>query len=145
VDLYEALVEMYLTVFEGCAVIPQVPILEDVNGKGWEACPDFLAIDFREGRIQVVEVTKTLDGGAVKELANRKLEAHYRENVEHYVRTKTLAKQLQLPTHWRFFVRAGKEGAVRSAQAYVDFPEAKDRVQITKLEDVFDEIKRVMP
>lgn len=71
-DFYEALVETYLTVVEGCAVIPQAPIREDIHGNPWEAYLDFVAINFQHRRIEVIEVSKASSEEASYHPASRR-------------------------------------------------------------------------
>lgn len=93
-DLYEELVHFYLTVVEGCAATPQVPILRSIEDKPWYAYPDFLALDFKHRTIQIVEVSKATAPGVGPKLAE-KLKPEHRKNVEHYIRAKTLNGQLE--------------------------------------------------
>jgi hypothetical protein len=141
-DFYEDVVEFYLTAIEGCAVIPQAPILKNKDGENWEAFPDFIAINFAERRVEIVEVAKSAYAAPVKRLAEKLLPSH-REHVEHYVLNTTFAGQLQVPIHWRFFVRQKQEATLRAQEAFRGFD--PNRVLVTTLEDVFDELRDKMP
>src|SRR5579863_6733407 len=107
-DMYEQLVETYLTVFEHLAVIPQFPVVFDdkgnpifeeteakVSGKKY---PDFLALDIRKRQAQIVEVTKSAYPQAVK-LAKRVLDN--KKQIEKYVTWFAPEFRIQ----WRLFVR----------------------------------------
>jgi hypothetical protein len=141
-DFYEGIVEFYLTVVEGCAVIPQAPILKNKEGDDWIAFPDFVAVNFQKQRIEIVEVTKSAYPGPVRWVA-RKLLPLYRENVESYVTNTTVARQLTFPIHWRFFVREAQRKTLESQEAFRQFD--KDRVHVVNLEEVFDKIRDIMP
>jgi hypothetical protein len=143
-DLYEFVVQTHLT-GEGCAVIPQVPILHSVEGKRWEAYPDFLAINFRRKELQIVEVSKDGSLGKARKLAE-KLAPEYRNTIEQHIRTITLNGQLDsFGFVWRFFLRKGIAERFKSlghAQAYVD---SGNRLEVMTLEDVFESVKTTMP
>jgi hypothetical protein len=141
-DFYEDVVEFYLTVMEGCAVIPQAPILKNKEGEDWTAFPDFIAINFQQKRVEIIEVTKSVFPNPVKRLADKLLPNH-REHVEHYVINTTFAGQLHFPIHWRFFVRQMQEETLRSQDAFREFD--PNRVRVTALENVFNELRDRMP
>jgi hypothetical protein len=141
-DFYEEVVEFYLTVIEGCAVIPQAPILKNKEGDDWIAFPDFVAINFKEQRIEIIEVTKSVYPRPVKWLA-RKLLPDYRTNVESYVTNTTVARQLRLPIHWRFFVRQKQVETLKSQDSFKQFDQSL--VHVDALEGVFDKIRDIMP
>lgn len=54
-EIYEELVMNYLTKDEEVFINPQYSI-KDNSGTQW-SCPDFVALDFREREVQIVEVT----------------------------------------------------------------------------------------
>lgn len=143
-DFYEQIVQAYLTTFERCAVLPQVPILHSVTGQPWEACLDFLALDFSKRRIQIVEVSKATTRSKPKDLA-AKLQPSYRENVEQYVKEVTLNKELDYPIHWRFFVRRENADLLKSDQAFLEYTARGGQAEVTELEAVFDKIRDRMP
>lgn len=143
-DIYEQIVELYLTAIEGCAVLPQVPILQSIGGKPWEAYPDFLAIDFNKRRISIVEVSKSSSRDTAMNLA-AKLQPEHRGNVEHYVKSSTLNNELNFPIHWRFFVRRSNIAVLQSAPAYREYIGKGGQAEAIALEDVFDRIKDSMP
>ena len=142
-NLYEQLVEVYLTVIERRAVIPQFRVMLDTEGKswvegkrvGWSAFPDFLAVDFARKEIQIVEVTSSADGAKPKELVHKML--GNRQTIEDYTRTFV---GNDFPIAWRFFVRHSLannlEAELRTNQI---------EASVTTLEDVFDALKRKMP
>jgi hypothetical protein len=146
-DTYEQLVQTYLTVVEKCAVIPQFPILFDQDDKpwskghriSWSAYPDFLAVDFLNRQVQIVEVTKALSSKKPEELVE-KLLAH-RERIERYVRWFT---NDYFPLCWRYFVRDANKDKLHKELTRIAGSEGQ-KWQVTALEDVFDELKRVMP
>src|SRR5438094_7731216 len=102
-DMYEALVEAYVTIIEGCAVIPQIPILKNRKGEAWEAYPDFLALDFKKREAQIIEVTKSGDASGLIQKRNGQ-----RDEIESYVKNHSLDEQIGFPIRWRFFIRGGK-------------------------------------
>jgi hypothetical protein len=110
VNIYEQVVELYLTQIEGCAVMPQLRIERLPCGLSWKARPDFVAIDFKAGEVQIVEVTKraaytSADRATVDRLAS-KLDPPHRGSVEAAVQEIALANRLRdWPIRWRFFVR----------------------------------------
>jgi hypothetical protein len=55
-DIWEDAVETYLAMDRGLLLNPQYLIKDDNN---WEACPDFLAIEFHKDTAWMVEVTKS--------------------------------------------------------------------------------------
>ena len=139
-DFYEEIVELYLTAVEGCAVIPQVPILESTTGEPWEAYPDFLAIDFSKREISIVEVTKAGTRDVVKRFS-AKLKDQYRNNVEQYIKKKTLNNQLSFTTHWRFFVRRDHVKLLEASTNYREYLEAGGKAEVIALEDILDRIR----
>jgi hypothetical protein len=142
-DLYEQIVEIYLTAVEGCAVIPQVPILQSTKGEPWEAYPDFLAVDFKKRRVSIVEVSKAGSRNVAKKFSD-KLQPDYRNNIEQYIKNKTLNNQLDFPIHWRFFVRKQHCQRLESALAFREYIETGGQAEVIPLEDVFDKIGHSM-
>lgn len=144
-DLYEQLVEMYLTVFDHLAIVPQFPVLFGEEGRlrlqetpgrlEWAAFPDFLAIDTRHRRAQIVEVNKSPYPNQVSNLATRALAN--RTRVEEYVRWFT-PDSSQL--HWRFFVCRKLVDRLK-----IKLEAGGLEAAITSLEDVFDWARDVMP
>jgi hypothetical protein len=146
-DMYEQIVETFLTVREHRAVIPQFPILFDDRGEpweedkgrkiGWSLYPDFLALGFgnRKGA-QIIEVSKSMQSAKPRELVERSLSC--RDRVQRYVRWFAVDEGLQI--EWRFFVRQRqaeflkKELSGRGMQS-----------DVTILEEVVDWVKNVMP
>lgn len=137
-DLYEQLVETYLTVIEGCAVIPQVPILKNSSGENWSAYPDFLALNFGKQLAQVVEVNKSTSPQRMANLLRRRFEE--RLDIEHYIRNHILDQQLKFPFRWRFFIREAHRQAAESILRELGFD-----AEISFLETVFDALKARMP
>jgi len=143
-DLYEDVTQIYLTAVEGLFLLPQCQIKHSVEGKPWFACPDFVALDFRDRRIQVIEVTKR-DARDTVELAE-KLRLSHRSHVEHYVRTTTLANALEYPFQWRFFVRdEAAANALKQADAYKHYVATGGEVEVATLHAVFASISKIMP
>jgi hypothetical protein len=143
-DIYEQIVELYLTAVEGCAVIPQVPILKSIEGKPWVAYPDFLGIDFDKQCIWIVEVSKSTTRETAINLA-AKLQPEHRSNIEHYVKSSTLNNELNFPIYWRFIVRRSNIEVLKSSPAYREYTEKGGQVEPIALEDVFDRIRDLMP
>jgi hypothetical protein len=144
-ELYEELVQLYLTVFEGCIVMPQVPILSAVDGTPWYAYPDLLALEFQNQLIQIVEVTKSMDHAAGPKLAE-KLKANHRENVEHYLKTKTLNNHLgEFRICWRFFVRAIHVERLKNHPDFKQYEESGRYATVMAVEEVFNAIRDKMP
>lgn len=138
-DLYEQLVETYLTVIEECAVIPQVPIRENRKGEKWEAYPDFLALNFSKRMIQVVEVNKSTGAQRITNLIQRRFQE--RADIEHYVQNHTLSRQLNFAAlGWRFFIRQGHASVVNAMLRDLGF-----EAEVTYLEAVFDALRDKMP
>ena len=119
-DFYEQLVHFYLTAIEKCAVIPQVEILLSTAGESWAAYPNFLAIDFNNQVIQIVELTKGAD--AVARLGP-KLKQEHRRNVEAYIK-KFVQGRLNFPIVWRFVVRQKDIRSLESQPDFVAFTES---------------------
>ena len=144
-DLYEHLVEEYLTVFDHLAVVPQFPVLfgedwrprfHEAPGRTiWDAYPDFLAIDTRNRLAQIVEVTKSPGPNQVRILAGRALAN--RARVEEYVRWFTPDSS---QIHWRFFVRRERVDTLKT-----ELEAGGLEAAITSLEDVFDKLRDRMP
>ena len=142
-DLYEEIVGFYLNVFEGCFLLPQAPVKLGENGKPldldasgvkWEAYPDFIAIDFRKPRIQIVEVTKIRDKKRVKQRIEEKLDASYVANIDHWVRTVLPESVRDLMLTRRFFLRSEV------------IPEPIDaRAEFSSLQTVFNAVRDRMP
>ncbi|MGA9059487.1 MAG: hypothetical protein WB763_23600 [Terriglobia bacterium] len=144
-DLYEELVESYLTIFEHLAVIPQFPVLfndkdepcfhESPEKLGWSAFPDFLAVDLRSHQAQIIEVNKSGYADKISDLMKRTLAN--REKVESYV--KWFVPDA-FPIQWRFFVREKMVDRVKR-----EIEAGGVQPSITTLEAVFDKLKQTMP
>ncbi|MGH9351656.1 MAG: hypothetical protein ACRD2G_05790 [Terriglobia bacterium] len=144
-DLYEQLVEDYLTIFEHLAVIPQFPVLfgkagepcfhESEAGLSWAAFPDLLAVDFANKQVQIIEVNRSAYAANLKSLAKRV--AANRQKIEEYVRWFT---KDGWGIQWRFFVRRKMSDQLKAAFEDGDF-----QPRMTHLEDVFDQIRDQMP
>jgi hypothetical protein len=144
-DLNELLAQMYLTIREGCEVIPQVPILRSINNEPWEACPDFLAVHFRKQLLEIVEVSKDAARSKARALAE-KLAPDNRKHIEQYVRNATLSHQLDsFSFGWRFFVRRSNVDLLKSLPVSLTYVESGGRLQVTAPEDMFDSIRDSMP
>lgn len=139
VDLYEQLVEFYLTVFENNFVLPQPPVKLGTNdqpiglfdsGSKWDAWPDFVALDFSRKRIQVVEVTKTLNLAEVKEKVEKYKDSRY----DSWIRQVLPSSFSEFPIIRHFFLRQAVIDKIGSLE-----PET------TPLERVFDAIRNKMP
>jgi hypothetical protein len=105
VNIYEQVVELYMTQVEGCAVMPQLRIEKLPCGLSWKARPDFVAINFRAREVQIVEVSNhaartRAAGAAVNRLAS-KLDPPYRGSLEAAVQEIALANRLRdWPFRW---------------------------------------------
>jgi hypothetical protein len=146
-DMYEQIVETFLTVREHRAVIPQFPVLFDDRGEpweedkgrkiGWSLYPDFLALGFGNRRgAQIIEVSKSMQRAKPRELVERTLSC--RDKVQQYVRWFAADEGLQI--EWRFFVRQNQAELLKNELSGTDI-----RKDITVLEDVVDWVKKVMP
>jgi hypothetical protein len=144
-DMYEQLVEVYLTVHERRAVIPQFPVLFDERGEpwtegrkvGWSAYPDFLAVSFGANHgAQVIEVSKSMSPDKPKDLVKRT--ANERQRIEQYVRW--FVRNDAVEIQWRFFVRDRHVKALRNALNSAQIPS-----DVKALEEVVDWVKNVMP
>ena len=140
-DFYEQLVHLYLTAIEKCAVIPQVEILLSTGGESWTAYPNFLAIDFNNHVIQIVEVSKGPDAAA---RLGPQLKQEHRRNVEAYIETFADGR-LNFAMMWRFFVRQKDIRSLESHPDFVAFTESGGVATAESLEDVFDTLKNMMP
>jgi hypothetical protein len=144
-DMYEQLVQSYLTIFEHLAVIPQFPVLFNDKGEpcfhegpgtlAWDAFPDFLAVDMRGHQAQVIEVNKSRYPDKISSLVRRTLEN--RERVESYVRWFVSDAR---PIRWRFFVRRNMVDRLKR-----EIEAGGIQPGITTLEEVFDKLRDVMP
>ena len=141
-DFYEQLVHFYFTKIEKCAVIPQVEILLSTAGESWTAYPDFLAIEFNNQVIQIVEVTKGT--GAAARLGP-KLKQEHRRNVDAYIEKFALHGRLDFSIAWRFVVRQKDIPSLKSHPDFVAFTESGGVATVESLEDVFDTLKNTMP
>ncbi len=122
-DLFELGVQQYIARDRGVFLAPQY--LVGKRGK-WEACPDFLAINFPDAKIWMVEVTKA----PASKIRAKRAEFH-----EQYV--PKIKEQLEghrvigADRNWRFglwlFVPA-------SAKTKLD-PETNDEFWVTSLEE----------
>jgi hypothetical protein len=144
-DMYEQLVENYLTIFEHLAVIPQFPVLfndkdepcfhETPGALAWDAFPDFLAVDMRNRQAQIIEVNKSGYPDQISQLVRRTL--GNREKVESYV--KWFVSDT-FPIQWRFFVRDKMVDRLKR-----EIEAGGIQPSITKLEDVFNKLRDRMP
>jgi hypothetical protein len=146
-DMYEQIVETFLTVHERRAVIPQFPVLFDDQGEpwveakgrkiGWSLYPDFLAVGFGIHRgAQIIEVSKSMQTAKPRELVQRTLSC--RDRVQRYVRWFAVDEGLQI--EWRFFVRQRQAEFLKKELSGLDI-----QSDVTILEEVVDWVKNVMP
>jgi hypothetical protein len=143
VDFYEQLVHFYLTAIEKCLVIPQVEILKSPTGESWVAYPDFLALDFSNRLIQVIEVTK---GWKATSTLAPKLKQQHRTYVEDYIKSSTLQGELRnFSLLWRFFVRNAEASRLEVHPDLIAYKESGGHVRIEYLEQVFDKLRDQMP
>jgi hypothetical protein len=138
-DLYEQLVETYLTVFERNFVLPQpavklgtgdVPIGLFETGSNWDAWPDFIALDFEGKRIQIVEVSKSTAVSDVRGKLKKYEDKHY----EAWIRRVLPNTMNDFQITRRFFVRASVKEKLGATE-----------LEISTLEHVFDTIRDKMP
>jgi hypothetical protein len=138
-DFFEELVYQYLTAIQGFVVFPQVPIslvaVKDDKKRTWEACPDFLAVDFKGRCIYIVEVS--IAGDAVDKLAS-KIQDDYLKKVELYVREKILDGELNgFYFKLLLFVRTEHQNRLESLP---EFTKVKGKAVVDSLEEVFKKI-----
>jgi len=144
-DMYEQLVESYMTIIEHLAVIPQFPVLFNDKGEpcfhetagtpAWDAFPDFLAVDLKGHEAQIIEVNKSEYPDQIRHLVRRTLAN--REKIESYVKwfvSDTFTIQ------WRFFVRDKMVDRLKR-----EIEAGGIQPSITKLEDVFNKLRDCMP
>ncbi len=145
-DIYEQLVQDYLTIKEHLAVVPQFHIRfgsegsprfrEEADSDTFKRLPDFLALDIKGQKAWVVEVTMAWSPQFGKWNAKSRAQA------EEYVLWFTGWKP---PTGWRlgwrFFARRGRAKTLRDNLAGLGFLDP----EVTSLEDVFDYFRDVMP
>lgn len=150
-NIYEQVVELYLTQIEGCAVMPQLRIEKLPCGLSWKARPDFVAINFQANEIQIVEVTKraartSADRAAVDRLAS-KLDPPHRGSVEAAVQEIALANHLHdWPIRWRFFVRESFGALLATHAEFSAYAfERNESPEIITLEHVFATIGKTLP
>ena len=138
-DLYEQLVEIYLTVFEENFVLPQPAVKLGANdspiglfetGSEWDAWPDFIGLDFKGKRIQVVEVSKTTTVSEVRGKLKKYEDKHY----DAWIRRILPKGMNDFPITRRFFVRASVKEKLGPTET-----------EISTLEHVFDVIRDKMP
>lgn len=144
-DLYEHLVQTYLTVFDHFAVLPRFPVLFDQQDRprfhetsgrqGWAAYPDFLAIDTRCRLAQIIEANKSSYPNQINQLVQRALAN--RAKVEEYAKW-FLPGGFEL--HWRFFIRGKLKDRLKTKLDAGGLD-----ATISPLEEVFDKLKDVMP
>ncbi|MGD0290276.1 MAG: hypothetical protein ABSC63_11565 [Candidatus Binataceae bacterium] len=141
-DFYEQVIEFYLTAIEGCAVLPQVNVTHSSSGEPWNACPDFLALDFGKKQVQIIEVSKKWDSPTRLAL---KWHADYRKNIEYFVRNSILRNHLEFELLWRFIVRGPNVEKLKSRSEYRDFIATGGKATVESIEMIFDSIKEKMP
>ena len=139
-ELYEPVIEILLTVIEKCFVLPQAPSKVD----SWEAYPDFVALDFTNKRILVVEVTKRSSLSDVRKTLGDKLKQDYRAKVDEWIKMNLPDPINSYPVIRRFFVRD------RIASKLKDEPEWRDHVKrghvkLESLEGAINQYRETMP
>ena len=145
-DLYKQVVQLYLTGFRLCFVLPQPPIKLSASGESlklfedgsdWEAHPDFLALDLKSRRLEVIEITKSADAERVREKIEKRSDPQYRSKIQEWIQ-KTYPELGfgKYKVDWHFFVR--------EAVAHRVGQERQD-VQVSTLEDVFRRLGIPMP
>ncbi len=140
-DFYEEAVLFHLTAIRHMLVLPQAAILEhDSGGKEvWSAYPDFLALDFSEPSIEVVEVTKA----PKTEKIRGKCTPTYLKKVEGNIREKILRGQLaSFPLNWHFIVRSQMIAKVQEEIAKNSLGAS---VKVSSLEKILEEIGKQLP
>lgn len=140
-DYYEEAVLFHLTSIKHMFVLPQPAIVErDEFGKvSWEAYPDFLAVNFNEPSIEVVEVTKAWKIDKVRE----KCKASYLQIVERNIREKILQRELtSFSLNWHFIVRSALVERVREE---LDKNGLGSNARVTCLEKILEEIAKQLP
>ena len=142
-DLYEEMVQLYLTVLENCFVLPQFHVSVDANGKPWDASIDFLALNLGNKRIEVVEVSKAASPNKAAHFAEM-LQGSHRTNVEKFIGSK-LNRDLNYSITWRFFVRRANVERLIGQPAFREYVQAGGEAQVTAIEDVFDALRDQMP
>ena len=145
-DLYEQVIQLYLTAFRLCFVLPQPPIKLSANGEplrlfekgaAWEAYPDFLALDLKSKRLEVIEISKSSDAGRVRRKIEERSDPQYRSKIQEWIQ-KTYP-ELGVDRYnidWHFFVR---EAVARQVG------QERQDVQVSTLEDVFRKLAIQMP
>ena len=96
-DLYEHLVLQYLTKDAHVFVSPQYPIRDDTGGE-W-SCPDFVALNFRDKIVSVVEVSSASDPQSLRaRVASRDVQwiNRLREQLE---------RNRVVDASWKYYVR----------------------------------------
>jgi hypothetical protein len=145
-DLYKQAVQLYLTGFRLCFVLPQPPIKLSASGQplrlfekgaAWEAQPDFLALDLKGKRLEVVEVARGADAERVRGKIEEQSDPQYRSKIQEWIQ-KTYPELGfgKYKVDWHFFVR--------ETVAHQVGQERQD-VQVSTLEDVFRKLGIPMP
>jgi hypothetical protein len=145
-DLYERVVEIYLTEIKQCPVIPQFLAQFDQAKKAcrpfprkehsWQANPDFLIFDLERQQIEIASVCSSGRWDGVRENASKLLGSI--ERIETYLKAIS-TRPIELPVCLHFFVMKSQESKLR---AYLQTERVNPEPQITALEHVFDELKQ---
>jgi hypothetical protein len=140
VEFWENIVSYYLTVHKQFPVLWQAAIQKDIDGHRWNADLDFLALDFSEKKICLVEVRSS---SAYREASTilERLAAHNCKHIENYVRKAILQDELGAFTiKWWFFVRRRHLDSMKSEQLYLEYLRTGGCCEITALQDIQDRI-----
>ncbi|RPI99391.1 MAG: hypothetical protein EHM36_16065 [Deltaproteobacteria bacterium] len=106
---------MYYLAAQGLFLSPKFPIKD---GGGEWSCPDFVALDFNNHQVQVIEVTTAYDvSGLIAKIQDRNKQWFERLQIQ-------LLKRGVIDTSWKFivrvFVRKDREDTIRAKFQYED-------------------------
>lgn len=142
-DFYEELMSIYLAVINRFFILHQASILKDVEGRPWLADIDHLAIDFRNQKILLVEVSK---GSARPNKIVERLSPKNYVNIERYIKEEILLNELKrFKMEWWFFVREANVQWVENHRYYSEYISAGGSCKVRSIESVLDDIKKKWP
>ncbi len=137
-EFYEELAHFYLTAVRQFPVLPQAGVLHNSEGNPWEACLDFVALDFKSRKIYLIEVTSNTN---YPRSALEKLAPQNHIHIENYVRKELLQDLLPFPIVWWIFVRRRHIPKMENDRFYRGYRESGGFCEVISIQKVLAQIR----
>ncbi|BCA56782.1 hypothetical protein W02_39220 [Nitrospira sp. KM1] len=122
-------------------VLPQAAIQKNIHGNPWKADLDFVALDFLEKKVYLIEVKSSSSYLKASKVLERLTKANC-DNIESYVNGTILKNELASFTNaWWFFVRDRHIDRMKKESLHTEYIKSGGCCDITALQNVHDQIK----